>query len=161
MARILILTFALTILGGCSFPQRQLVAIAPELWLVEALDAQGASVDAVRVCADTRVREGFTRPLPAVGKTLCVREHESRRLVANGYVERCQLNDVRYSLHVAVDGDPARDFTVRFAMQPLNSEAAEGPRQALRYRHVGACPEGWKIGDTDKPGRGMRPNVLS
>ncbi len=139
---------------------RQAAADPPTLWLVEALDPQGQPRDAVRVCADSPVRYGFTHPIPVAGGAMCLRERNAWRARPDGYVERCELNGVRYGLRVAVVGDPQQDFTVHFAMHPLNG-AFEGPRQARRHRLLGACPAGWAIGDSDKPGDGPRPNVLS
>ncbi|HEY9218722.1 MAG TPA: hypothetical protein VIO94_11775 [Phenylobacterium sp.] len=138
---------------------RQLALDPPQLWRVEALSADGSAQDAVRLCADTPLMQGFAHPTPAIDGARCVFERQVVR-TSQGYVQRCELFGRRYSVHVGVAGDRRSDFTVRMAMLPLQADHA-GVAQTLRYRRLGPCPAGWKIGDTDKPGHGPRPNALS
>jgi hypothetical protein len=158
----------LALLAGCGPPspsvhatvlERQLALDPPQLWRVEALADDASAADTVRLCADTPLVQGFARPTPAMGETRCVFERQVVR-TSHGYVQRCELFGRRYSVHVSVAGDPYSDFTVRMAMLPLQADHA-GVAQTLRFRWLGPCPAGWKIGDTDKPGHGPRPNALS
>ncbi|MDP3853892.1 hypothetical protein [Phenylobacterium sp.] len=138
---------------------RRAAAHPPEFWLAEALDDQGAVRGAVQVCADNVIRSGFLTPLPRLNGEPCRRMGQAV-VKPDLYAVRCVALDRRYSVNVTRTGDPARDITVRFALRPLETPDP-GVRQAVRYRLIGACPAGWRIGDTVRPGAVRRINALA
>jgi hypothetical protein len=153
-------------LAACSRPdtQSQLVAKQaamdpPQLWRVQALAADGAVAKDLLVCTDTATRAGFERANAEVNGQTCAprRDGVQREGV---YANRCQLNGRWFGLTVNRAGDPQRDFTVAFALKALDGTGA-GARQVRRFQRVGACPQGWGIGDQGPPGGGRVFNALS
>ena len=138
---------------------RRAAAHPPELWLAEALDDRGEVRGAVRVCADNVLRSGFLTPLPRLYGERCRRMGQAV-VKPDLHAVRCVAFDRRYGVNATRTGDPARDVTVRFALRPLESPDP-GVRQAVRYRRMGACPAGWRIGDTARPGAVPRFNALA
>jgi len=141
------------------FFARQAAAHPPELWLAEALDDHGRVRGQVQVCTDQAMRAGLLRPRPEVNGQPCLpvgRGVEKASLQAG----RCVALNRRYSVNVSLTGDPARDVTVSFALRPLEVDDP-GVRQVTRYRRLGACPPGWRVGDSEKPGRARRFGALA
>lgn len=131
----------------------------PGLWRVEARDAAGEPVAALHVCADREMVDGFRRANAEVNGRSC--------LTLDGavdrpglYAARCALDGRRYAVSVIQRGDPARDFTVAFAVTPLDGSDVRA-RQVRRFRRIGPCPTGWRIGDQAPPGGPFGVNALA
>jgi hypothetical protein len=118
----------------------------PGLWLAEALSPSGHTTRQIAVCADAKLREGFARADPEVNGEPC--RAISPVVEKPGlYALRCEAVGYTFAATVTARGDLKRDFQVRYALKALDT--GRGPFvQTLRYRLVGACPAGWKIGDT-------------
>lgn len=129
---------------------RRAAAHPPELWLAEALDEDGSRRGAVRVCADDAMRSSFLTPWPTLNGEPC-RPLGRAVVEPNLYAARCVAFDRRHGVNVTRTGDPARDVTVRFALRPLDG-SDPGVRRTVRYRRIGPCPPGWRIGDMARPG---------
>lgn len=144
-------------LAGCDadverWRERQAAIDPPLLWQVQALQ-DGAVVRTVTVCADSVLHAGFTQPLPVSGGQGCetlgepVSTDGRRTLV-------CAIGRRRFEVESTVDGDTREAFTVAFSARPARSSPDGAYTQTLRYTRLGACPEGWRIGDhTDRHGR--------
>ena len=153
-------------LTACSRPSvesriaaHQAAVDPPGLWRVEALDAEGQPMAALRVCADTTMREGFMRATAEFAGQPC--------LPLKGGVDRpglfamrCEINGRRFGLTLNRTGDPAQDFEVAFALKALDGTDVEA-RQVRRFRRLGPCPVGWGIGDQAREGAVRRVNALS
>lgn len=76
------------------------------------------------------------------------------------YSVRCRIDDQLYRVGSVTNGDRAREFTVEMA---VSRQDKKGPsfEQVRRYTRVGACPAGWKIGDSAAPGQTQVTNTLS
>ena len=137
---------------------RQAAVDPSQLWLAEALDAGGRPIDAVYVCADLGLREGFARASARVNGAPC---NPERNAVDRPdlYAVRCEAGSRRFGLTVNRTGDLQRDFTVRVAVQAVDGLEGGGGH-VRRYRMTGACPKGWTIGDQAKPGKPPHANAL-
>jgi hypothetical protein len=135
------------------FKERQRKYDPPALWSIEVIAPQKAGP--VKICADTFVREGFTRFLPNEDGKQCALLQPPT--ITPGLIRMdCTLNDRTYVIQSRITGDPASAFDVDYEI------AAEGAsvRQVRRYRRIGACPAGWEIGDnTDQQGN-LRRNAM-
>lgn len=131
----------------------------PTLWRVQALASDGAVTGEILVCADASMRTGFDRANAEVDGVPCVspRAGVERPGV---YANRCLLNGRPFGLTLNRSGDPARDFTVAFALRPLDGSDAAS-RQVRRFRRVGGCPAGWRVGDQAHPGGRPGVNALA
>jgi hypothetical protein len=131
----------------------------PELWLAEALDADGRSAGAVKVCTDHAMREGFARANAEVDGQTCAPHRDA--VQRDGlYAVRCELNGHPYGLTLNRSGDPARDFSVRFTLTALDGTAGAAA-QTRRFRKLGPCPAGWQVGDQARLGAARGENALS
>jgi hypothetical protein len=168
---------ALLLLAACSDPgstrterfwaARQEAVDPPQLWSVEAVPAQ-AGWRPVLVCADRAMRQGFARPLPAVGTAQCDPVEDDARTEGGVYTVRCDLNGRRFGVSSVVTGDVTRDFVARYQVTDLagfmatRTRAASEAVQSRRYRKLGACPAGWTIGDrTDRFGARLRQALVA
>jgi hypothetical protein len=131
--------------GGAGLAARQARIDPPRLWLAEAERPSGKVFGAVEVCADSALHEGFARADPEVNGQPC--RAVSPIVSKPGlYAMRCEAVGQSFAVTVTSQGDLGRDFRVRYALTPL--ETGRGPFvQTLRYRLLGACPAGWRIGD--------------
>lgn len=115
----------------------------PQLWQAEAIGPGGEVVGAVRICADTRLREGFSRARAEADGEVCAPSPD--------YVDgvdaplTCFLRGSRFLIRTYRQGDPVRDFTVLTVVRQLDGAKAR-TEQRVRYRKLGACPAGWVIG---------------
>lgn len=137
---------------------RQAKIDPPRLWLAESLGPTGAVTRTIDVCADRGLREGFVRAQPEVNGEPCLAI--SPTVTKPGlYALRCEAMGQSFAVTVTTQGDPQRDFQVRYALTSL--EGGRGPFvQTIHYRVLGACPQGWDIGDQQRAGRFVR-NALS
>ena len=142
------------------FAEAQAAVDPPRLWQVTAFDAEGRAVAALKVCADSNLVDGFARAGAEVNGAPC--------LPLKGGVEkpglfavRCELNGRRFGLTATRAGDPARDFTVAFAVRTLDGGPEGVARQVRRYQALGPCPADWRLGDQAKAGAPRGENALS
>lgn len=145
--------------GERRWRERQEAVDPPQLWSVEALDAS-AGVRPVRICTDTQMRTGFLKPAPVVADRPCVL---SQKPVEHGgqTINRCDLDGDTYMIISDVKGDTARDFTVSMSVSAVIGDGP-GYSQNRRYKLVGPCPAGWKLGDrTLQSGAKVSPGVKS
>ena len=153
-------------LAACSQPQaqarleaRQGAMDRPSLWLAQALDTDGRVAAAIEVCADGAMRDGFARADAEVNGRPCHprRDGVERRGL---FAVRCEIDERRFGLTVNRRGDPARAFTVSFALTALDGSGV-GARQVRRFQRLGPCPAGWRIGDQRRPGGERGVNALA
>lgn len=132
----------------------------PSLWRVEVVEDSGGQTGAVQVCANPELIRSFTRVEPSVNGQPCETFGKVAKDTADEHVERCEAGGLRYGLYVTTKRLSVDDFTVRFALQPL--QAAGGKVvQARRYQRLGDCPAGWKAGDQGKPGGSPASSLLA
>lgn len=132
----------------------------PRLWRVTALDAAGQPAGAVLVCADRTMTGAFARAGAEVNGQPCLPLKDGVER-AGLFAVRCELNGRRFGLTVNRTGDPARDFTVAFALRTVDGGSEVGARQVRRFQKLGPCPQGWGIGDQAKPGEPRGVNALA
>lgn len=151
-AVVLILLPPLVLLAACDgkastarYRARQAAVDPPKLWSIEVVPAQPGVVS-VKLCADSRIQEGLARPAVTAGPVAC---RPLGKVVVSGGVaiQRCELNGETWVTTASVSGDPARDFVSVQSAEPASGMEG-GYSQTRRYRLVGACPEGWDIGDS-------------
>lgn len=132
----------------------------PSLWRVEIVEDSGGAAGAVDVCANPELISSFSRAEPSIGGQPCVPYGKPATETATEHVGRCELNGQRYGLYLSTKGDLTSDFTVRFALQPLQVDVGKVV-QARRYHRLGACPASWKAGDQAKVGSRPTSNLLA
>lgn len=131
----------------------------PALWRVEVVEDSGGQTGIVQICANPELISAFTRVEPNVNGQPCETYGKVIKDSADEHIERCEAGGLRYGLYVTTTRKSADDFTVRFALQPL--QAAGGKVvQARRYQRLGDCPAGWKAGDQGKPGAPPTSSLL-
>ena len=117
----------------------------PKLWLAEGLGPTHWVHRRTQVCADSAMREGFARAEPEVNGQVC-RATSDQVQKPGLYAMRCEALGEAFGVTVTSRGDARRDFTVRYALTSLDT--GRGPFvQTVRFRLVGPCPKGWRIGD--------------
>lgn len=132
----------------------------PSFWRVEIVEDSGGQTGAVEVCANPEIFAAFSRAEPSIAGQPCKPYGKPATDTPTDYAGRCEANGQRYGLYVSTQGDRASDFTVRFALQPLQTDIGTVV-QARRYRRLGDCPAGWKAGDQAKVGGGPASNLLA
>ena len=141
---------------------RQKAIDPPQLWLAQVLGEGGKIKGSVFICADSPVREGFSRARAELNGQPCG-DATSPRVKPNGRSLRCTAHGRSYTVSSVTVGDLQQDFLVNFALtEQTYFGVADAPpprsvRQIRRFQHVGACPMGWRIGDQARPGR--RPHT--
>lgn len=125
------------------------VAAQPKLWSIEVMDGDKA-VSRVDICADSAVQQSFARPAPEVNGQPCERLRAPIE-TAEAYSLRCHVGDRYYRARADVTGDRARDFTVTMTVKRQDRKEPMY-EQVRRYRLVGACPAGWRVGESAAPG---------
>lgn len=147
-------------LTACDQTQAPSTAIPPpSFWRVEIVEDSGGQTGVVEVCANSELISSFTRVEPSIGGQPCEPYGKPATDTATEHVGRCQANGQRFGLYTSVKGDPASDFTVRFALQPLQADIGKVV-QARRYRRIGDCPAGWTAGEQRKAGAASGSNLL-
>jgi hypothetical protein len=144
---------------------RQQALDPPQLWRVEAIGRDGAVQSAVYVCADTNLRETFTRTRAEVNGQLC-KDSTDPIMRPNGWALSCQVNGRPFGISATTVGDLQKDFRLDFELTELYPgyhhyllSGDPAPVTASQIRHflrMGPCPSGWGIGDQAKPGRRPR-----
>jgi hypothetical protein len=117
----------------------------PALWSIEVMNGDRAA-SRVEICADRALQAGFVRPAPEVGGKPCLRVKGGDRPDGT-YSALCRADDQLYRVGTVTTGDKASDFTVELT---ATRQDADGPvyEQVRRYRRLGACPPGWRNGDS-------------
>lgn len=131
----------------------------PELWRVEIVEDSGGKTGVTDVCAHPELVSSFSRVEARVNGELCEPYGKMAKDSADEHIGRCQVGGLRYGLYMTTTRKAPDDFTVRFALQPLQMEGGKVV-QARRYHRVGPCPAGWKAGDQAKPGAGAPTSSL-
>lgn len=121
----------------------------------------GGQTGAIQICANQELVGSFARVEPKVNGQPCLRYGKDAKDTAHERVGRCQADGLRYGRYLSITRKAPDDFTVRFALQPL--QAAGGKVvQARRYRRVGDhCPAGWQGGDQGPPGGAPTSNLMT
>ena len=134
---------------------RQAQLDPPHLWLAEIIGPGGTATRVVQVCADQKLHDGFARAEPEVNHQPC---RATSPVVSKPglYALKCEAVGQSFAVTVTTQGDPGRDFTVRYALTPLDSGRGAYVN-TLRYRLLGPCPTDWRIGDEAPP---RRPRVV-
>jgi hypothetical protein len=136
---------------------RQQAVEPPQLWRVDALTETGEVKASVFVCADTALRETFVRTRAEVNGEIC-KDTTEPVMRENGWALRCQAHGWPFAVSATTVGDPQQDFRLNFGLTQLyyvptpNDPPAMQVRQSRRFRRVGDCPYGWRIGDQARPG---------
>ena len=119
----------------------------------------GKPTSQLEICADRNVESSFVRPAPSIGGKDCMRVAEQVETDTT-YSVRCRTDDQLYRVGSSTTGDRARAFTVEMA---VTRQDKKGPtfEQVRRYSLAGACPAGWKIGDSAAPGATQVVNTLT
>jgi hypothetical protein len=161
MRRLAAMGLVLT-LGGCEREVAKTPAhfTPPALWRVEVVEDSGGQTGAIQVCANPELISSFTRVEPSVNGQPCQTYGKVAKDTPDEHIERCEVGGRRYGLYVTTQRRRADDFTVRFALQPLESPDGKVV-QARRYQRMGDCPAGWKAGDQGKPGGPPTSSLLA
>jgi hypothetical protein len=137
---------------------RQAAIDPPQLWQAQAVVGRGIVLRTVRICADQKLRDSFQRAEPEVNAEPC-RTFGPVVTSPGLYALRCTAEGHRFGVTVTTRGDMERAFEVNYSVAPLDLD--RGPFiQTVRYRALGACPRGWRIGDqteVDSKGAPIRP----
>lgn len=150
------------ILAACArtpeerFLAHQRAVDPPQLWYAEVVGHPGPGVF---VCAPLAIREGFTRADAEVNGQPCLVQGQPVEKPGL-YAARCNVGHRRFAMNLTHAGDPERDVTVRLSLRATDAPM-EAVTQTRRYRRMGACPAGWRIGDQARPGLRPRSNVLA
>lgn len=131
----------------------------PELWLSETLDQQGDVRGATQVCVDSKLRDGLTRALPRINGEPCLMMGQPVEKPSR-WAARCVAFGRRYGVVVHRRGDEEGRLNVDMRLTPLGTDYGS-VRQVMRFRRLGSCPAGWKIGDSGSLGGRPRRNALS
>jgi hypothetical protein len=132
----------------------------PQLWQVTAFDAEGQAIAALKVCADRNMVDGFARADAEVNGQTCL-PLKDRVETPGLFAVRCELNGRRFGVTATRAGDPARDFTVAFAVRTVDGGPEGVARQVRRFQALGPCPAEWRLGDQAKAGAPRGVNALA
>ena len=132
---------------------------APEprqLWLVQSVGEDGAPAASRYVCTDAALREAFQRPRATVEGRPC-KDITMPELKDNAWFVRCLIGRQSFAISASTLGDPSEAFQFDYALTPvvIYGFGKSGPpiREVRRFRRIGPCPEGWRVGDRARPGR--------
>jgi hypothetical protein len=151
---------------------RQQAIDPPQLWLAQVIGDGGTVKGQVFVCADAPMRQAFSLARAEVNGHPCI-DATSPKVKTNGWSLRCTVGKKAFGVSSVTVGDLQKDFLVNFSLTelsyftvkdhsffgPTNDPPGQSVRQVRRFRHVGVCPSGWRIGDQAKPGRKPHPAV--
>lgn len=121
----------------------------PQLWSI-GISGNQVESRSIQICADERVRSGFTSFTIAVGKQPCIAAEIKIHGMDKNY--RCKIGDNEFGVSTTVTGDIDHEFTVSSTAINLDTRNTVYNR-ILRFRLLGACPAGRKVGQaTDQNG---------
>lgn len=149
-------------LGGCEREAAKAPGAfaPPALWRVSIVEDSGGRDGEIDICANPELVSSFTRVEPKIGGEPCEIIGRPAKDTADEHVARCEAGGALYGLYVTTTRKAPDDFTVRFALQPLQ-DAGGKIVQARRYHRLGPCPAGWKAGDQGSPGAAPKSNLLA
>lgn len=132
---------------------RQQAIDPPQFWLVQVIGDAGAATASTFVCADTSLREAFVRTRAEVNGEPC-EDTTMPMLKEREWALSCKAGARGFAVSASTLGDLDQDFRLNFALTPILDPTGIGTvRQTRRFRRLGACPAGWRIGDQARPGR--------
>jgi hypothetical protein len=138
------------------FVARRQAIDPPQLWLVQVIGSKGAASASIFVCADTALRGAFVRTRAEVNGELC-QDTTMPVLKKREWALSCKAEGRSFTVSASTLGDLGKDFRLNFALTPLFDRTGIATvRQTRRFRHMGPCPVGWRIGDQAKPGHHPR-----
>src|ERR1700761_7827470 len=145
-------------LGACDAAQPpQAEATAPDaptgpsqLWQVDVLGANSKPQETVLACVDDGLREQFVMTRAKVNGHACI-DITPPGQKSRGWALRCQNQGRWFTVSSSTTGDETHDFRLEMAMTPVFPDLGT-MRQVRRFRRLGVCPPGWRIGDQAKPG---------
>lgn len=138
---------------AAKFRERQRRYDPLQLWSIEVVSPQKAGP--ISICTDSFLRQGFARPLPSQDGKQCALD-EPPTVEGDRIKMYCTLNNRRYIIRATLQGDPKTAFDLYYGI----SSDEISMRQTRRYKHLGACPEGWEIGDNTDQSGAVRQNAL-
>ena len=121
-----------------------------QLWQVDVIGANGKPETTMLACVDDALREQFLLTRAKVNGRKCM-DITPPNQKSRGWTLRCQTEGRWFNLSSSATGDETHDFRLDVAMTPVFPELGTA-RQVRRFRRLGACPPGWRIGDQAKPG---------
>lgn len=117
----------------------------PQLWRAAVIGPLGQATATTYICADTPLAQTFGRGLAEVNGEAC-RVTNLAVLKPDVFSARCEVYGRRFAVSTATTGDRTRAFRMEFMLAPLDSP--DPPvRQSIGYQRLGACPNGWTIGE--------------
>ncbi|MGE5501944.1 MAG: hypothetical protein ACM3W4_08455 [Ignavibacteriales bacterium] len=156
-AAIVVIAGALA-LAACGRAPQSGKGLAPEqpaLWSIASTDGGQPTL----ICADAQLRNGFTRTLPTANGQPC-RITGEPVVQDDMFAARCRIGDDHFKVNAMIKGDRNSDFTVDASFVTEDRVEARFER-SLHYRKLGACPEGWTVGDSGVVGERRVVNTLS
>jgi hypothetical protein len=114
------------------------------------IGANGKPDATMLACVDDALREQFLLTRAKINGRKCM-DITPPGQKARGWTLRCQTGGRWFNLSSSATGDETHDFRLDVAMTPVFPELGT-MRQVRRFRRLGACPPGWRIGDQAKPG---------
>jgi hypothetical protein len=157
-ARAALAALLLLNLTACDVAQsQQPQAAAPDvpagpsqLWQVDVIGAGGKPEATALACVDDELRKQFLQTRARVNGRGCV-DITPPNEKSRGWTLRCQAQGRWFTISSSATGDETHDFRLDVAMTPVFPELGTA-HQIRRFRRLGACPAGWRIGDQAKPG---------
>jgi hypothetical protein len=121
-----------------------------QLWQVDVIGESGKPEATMLACVDDALREQFLLTRAKVNGRNCF-DITPPVEKSRGWALRCQTQGRWFEISSSSTGDETHDFRLDVAMTPVFPELGT-VRQVRRFRRLGACPAGWRIGDQAKPG---------
>lgn len=153
LAAVLLLT-----LTACNAGQNAQAQAAPpeppagltQLWQVDVLGPGGKPEATMLACVDDELRKQFLMTRARVNGRGCL-DITPPGERSRGWALRCQAQGRWYTISSSGAGDETHDFRLDVAMTPVFPDLGTA-HQIRRFRRLGACPAGWRIGDQARPG---------
>jgi hypothetical protein len=150
-----LLLLSLTACDGAQNAQAQAVEPPPpagvsQLWQVDELGAGGKPQATMLACVDDELRKQFLMTKTRVNGGGCIDITQPVEK-SRGWALRCQMQGRWFTISSSATGDETHDFRLDVAMTPVFPDLGTA-HQIRRFRRLGACPPGWRIGDQARPG---------
>jgi hypothetical protein len=121
-----------------------------QLWQVDVLGANGKPQATMLACVDDELRKEFLMTKARVNGSGCL-DITPPVEKSRGWALRCQTQGRWFTISSSATGDETHDFRLDVAMTPVFPDLGTA-HQIRRFRRLGVCPPGWRIGDQAKPG---------